>query len=57
MKKINTEYGDAKKIMEVFGVTGYPTVRDALRFKTNSDLAKRIRTYAIRSLGRKVIEY
>lgn len=57
MKKIDAQYGDAKKIMEVFGVTGYPTVRDALHFKTNSDLAKRIRTYAIRSLGRKVIEY
>lgn len=57
MKKINIEYGDAKIIMKVFDVKGYPTVRDALKFKTNSDLAKRIRNYAVKTMGRKVIEY
>ena len=56
-KKIVTEYGDVKHLQEVFGFRNPTSVRSALNYKTNSDLAKRIRNYAIRSLGRKVIEY
>lgn len=48
--KILTEHGEAELIARVFGVSGR-TVRDALKFRTNSDLAKKIRHYAVQRGG------
>lgn len=56
-KKIVTEYGDVKHLTEVFGFKNSTSVRSALNYKTNSALAKRIRTYAVKTMGRKVMEY
>ena len=56
MKMIKIEHGGRKQIMAALGVT-YPTVRAALNYESDSDVAKRIRTYAIRSLKGRVLEY
>ena len=48
-KEILIRYGERKLIVETFHTT-YPTVIDALRYKTNSILAKRIRHFAIHTL-------
>ena len=56
-RKIVTEYGDVKHLTEIFGLANSTTVRSALQFKTNSALARQIRTYAVKTLGRKIMEY
>lgn len=55
MKMILIKHGDRERIMKAMGVT-YPTVRRALRYESNSEVARKIRTYALRSLGGKVLE-
>lgn len=55
MKMIVVRHGDRERIMKAMGVS-YPTVRRALRYETDHDTAKKIRAYALRSLGGKVME-
>lgn len=43
-------YGERQKLMAIFR-TSYPTVRAALRGKTNTDLARKIRTAALKRGG------
>lgn len=50
MNEILVCWGDRQKLMEIFRVS-YPTVRAALRGQTNSDLARRIRTAALKRGG------
>jgi len=56
MKMIKIEHGGRKQIMAALGVT-YPTVRAALNYECDTDICRKIRTYAIRSLKGKVLEY
>ena len=53
---IKIKHGDKKHIMEVMGVT-YPTVSAALNYRCDTDICRKIRTYALRTLGGKVLEY
>jgi hypothetical protein len=50
MKKIIVENGDRLKLMKIFNTT-YPTVRSALNFQTNSELACKIRKAALNRGG------
>ena len=56
MKMIKIEHGGRKQIMKALDVT-YPTVRAALNYECDTDICRKIRTYAIRSLKGKVLEY
>lgn len=55
MKMIVVKHGDRERIMKAMSVS-YPTVRRALRYETDHETAKKIRAYALRSLGGKVME-
>lgn len=55
MKMILIKHGDRERIMKAMGVT-YPTVRRALRYECDSEVARKIRAYALSSLGGKVLE-
>lgn len=55
MKMILIKHGDRERIMKAMGVT-YPTVRRALRYECDSEVARKIRAYALHSLGGKVLE-
>lgn len=55
MKQILTRYGEVKALQEVFEVSR-PTVISALRGRTSSDLAHKIREAAL-SRGGKETEY
>ena len=55
MKMILVKHGDRERIMKAMGVT-YPTVRRALRYECDNEVARKIRAYALRSLGGKVLE-
>jgi len=48
--KILVPYGATTQIMNVFGISA-PTVREALRGNSNSDLAKKIRHTALERFG------
>lgn len=50
MKKIECGYGMNKKLQEVFK-TSHVSVRRALRYECKSDLANKIRTYALKNGG------
>lgn len=50
MSKILVNHGDRRVIAKIFNVSEV-TVRNALKFGTNSDLAKRIRKAAIERGG------
>lgn len=50
MKEILTRRGEVRELMRIFNVSE-PTVINALRFRTNSDLAQRIRSTALRRGG------
>ena len=51
MKEILTRYGEVKALQEIFGVSR-PTVISALRWRTFSDLAQRIRKAALERGGK-----
>ena len=55
-KEILIKHGNRKLIIEAFQTT-YPTVIAALRFQTDSILAKRIRHFATNELGGVIIEH
>lgn len=46
MKKIEVENGKKKELMHLCNAT-YPTVRAALRFRSDTHLAKKIRNMAL----------
>lgn len=48
-REILLKTGNRAKLMNLFDTT-YPTVRAALRYETDTDLAKRIRHYAIKEM-------
>lgn len=50
IKQIYVEYGLRKQIMAALDVT-YPTVKSALTYKSNTQIAKTIRQYAIEHGG------
>lgn len=50
MAKVIVEYGERQRIAAMFK-TSLPTVRAALRGETNTPLAKKIRTAAIKRGG------
>lgn len=50
MKEILTRRGEVRELMRIFNVSE-PTVINALRFRTNSELAQRIRSTALRRGG------
>ena len=50
MRDILTRNGEVAALMRVFGVSK-PTVINALKFRTNSDLARRIRAAAVERGG------
>jgi len=54
-KEILVEHGDRKRIKETFNVT-YPTIKQVLRYKSNTLLAEKIRRSAL-SYGGRLIEY
>ncbi|MBQ8958731.1 MAG: hypothetical protein IJ057_09595 [Bacteroidales bacterium] len=54
MIKIN--HGGRKQIMKALDTT-YPTIRAALNYECDTDICRKIRTYALRSLNGKVLEY
>jgi len=54
-KEILLDNGDRKKLLKMFNVT-YPTVSAALKYKTKTLLAHKIREAAVEMGGRKVIE-
>lgn len=49
-KEILLRQGAKAKLMQVLNTT-YPTVRAALKFETDTEIAKRIRHYAMNELG------
>ena len=50
MREILTRRGEIRELMRIFGVSE-PTVINALKFRTNSELAQRIRSAALRRGG------
>jgi hypothetical protein len=50
MAEILVRPGDRRKLMDTFK-TNYPTVRSALRYRTNTLLAQRIRAAALEMGG------
>jgi len=50
IKKIECEHGMNEKLQKVFK-TSHVTVRRALRFESKSDLANKIRSYALKNGG------
>ena len=55
-KRILMEYGQQKKLKEHFKVSR-PTLVSALRYETQSELAKKIRYVAVKQFGGKEVEY
>ena len=55
-KRIWIKYGERAKLMGMFK-TSYQTVHDALVYKNNSELAKRIRHAAVKQFGGVEVEY
>lgn len=53
MKKVLVDYGERNELAKLFNVTTV-CVRNALKFSSNSDLAKRIRMAAIERGGSEV---
>ncbi len=51
MKKILVEYGEKRRLAEMFGVSDV-SVRSALFFRTSSPLSERIRKAALERGGR-----
>lgn len=54
-REILLDNGDRKKLLKMFNVT-YPTVNSALKFKSKTLLAYKIREAAIQMGGREVID-
>lgn len=50
MKKIECEHGMNEKLQKIFK-TSHVTVRRALRYESKSELANKIRTYALKNGG------
>lgn len=50
------DFGQMSKLKKIFKTT-YPTVRAALRYKTDSELARKIRHTAVKEYGGKEVEY
>lgn len=50
MKKIVVDYGVRKELMKMFETT-YPTLRNALNFKSDNSLSKKIRKAALNRGG------
>lgn len=55
VKEIKVQHGLRREMMSVFGTT-YPTIRAALRYKSDTYYAKRMRGYALNH-GGVIIEY
>ena len=55
MIKILNEYGDVRKLSKEFGVSE-PTIRSAIKGKTKSVLAQKIRDRITKGYGRQVVE-
>lgn len=55
-KEILIGYGDGARLMTAFRIS-YPTLRRALRFKTDTELARKIRHTAINEYGGREIVY
>ena len=49
-REIMVSWGERQELMAIFR-TSYPTVRAALRGKSNTDLARKIRTAALKRGG------
>jgi len=54
-KQILLAHGARKKIIKGLNTT-YPTIREALRFKFNTEISQKIRKLAIEN-GGKLVEY
>ncbi|MGM9817682.1 MAG: hypothetical protein ACI30B_01710 [Paludibacteraceae bacterium] len=55
-RRILMDFGQISKLKKIFKTT-YPTVRAALLYKTDSELARKIRHTAVKEYGGKEVEY
>lgn len=55
-KQILLAHGKKGKLMKLTK-SSYPTVREALHFRSDTQMARRIRKMALKELGGKQVEY